>query len=162
MNNIYNKFVKRILDIIMSIIGIVGFIPIVLIISIALWITQGRPIFFSQIRIGLNGKKFKIYKFRTMQVNAEQMKENFTEKEKKEYEENFKLQNDCRVTKVGKFLRKATLDEIPQFWNVLKGDMSLIGPRPIVEKELEKYGKKKRKILKPKTRTIRILASLCN
>lgn len=150
MNNIYNKFIKRILDIIMGVIGIIVSIPIGLMISIVLLITQGRPIFFSQIRIGLNGKKFKIYKFRTMDVQAEQMKEEFTEEEKKEYNEKFKLQNDSRVTPVGKFLRKSCLDELPQFWNILKGDMSLIGPRPIVEKELEKYREKKEMFLSQK------------
>lgn len=150
MNNIYNKFIKRILDIIMGVIGIIVSIPIGLMISIVLLITQGRPIFFSQIRIGLNGKKLKIYKFRTMDVQAEQMKEEFTEEEKKEYNEKFKLQNDSRVTPVGKFLRKSCLDELPQFWNILKGDMSLIGPRPIVEKELEKYREKKEMFLSQK------------
>lgn len=150
MSNIYNKFIKRILDIIMGVIGIIVSIPIGLIISIILLITQGRPIFFSQIRIGLNGKKFKIYKFRTMEVEAEKMKEKFTEEEKREYNENFKLQNDCRITVAGKFLRNSFLDELPQFWNILKGDMSLIGPRPIVEKELEKYKEKKEKFLSQK------------
>ena len=150
MNNIYNKFIKRALDIIMSIIGIIVSTPIVLIISIVLWKKQGRPIFFSQIRMGLNGKEFKIYKFRTMEIKAEQMKDEFTEEEKKEYDEKFKLQNDCRVTEVGKILRKTCLDEIPQLWNILKGDMSLIGPRPIVKEELEKYKEKKERFLSQK------------
>lgn len=148
---IYNKFIKRILDVIISIIGLILSLPITLILVPILYLTQGRPILFSQIRIGLNSKKFKMYKFRTMKKNAENLIENFTEKERKEYEENFKLKNDARVTKIGKVLRKTCIDEIPQFLNILKGDMTLIGPRPIVEKEIEKYNNvDKQKLLKQK------------
>ena len=147
MNKIYSNFIKRVLDIIIGIVGIIITIPINLIIIIVLWIGQGKPIFFSQIRIGLNGKRFKIYKFRTMKLDAEQLKNEFTIEEKNEYEEKFKLKNDFRITKIGRFLRKTSLDELPQFFNILKGDMTLIGPRPIVEDELEKYENNKSKFL---------------
>lgn len=148
---IYNKFIKRILDVIISIIGLILSLPITIILVPILYLTQGRPILFSQIRIGLNSKKFKMYKFRTMKKNAENLIGNFTEKERKEYEENFKLKNDARVTKIGKVLRKTCIDEIPQLLNILKGDMTLIGPRPIVEKEIEKYNNVDRqKLLKQK------------
>lgn len=110
-------------------------IPITIILAPILYITQGGPIFFSQTRIGQNGKKFKMYKYRTMRADAENLIDNFTEEEKKEYQENFKLQNDYIVTKIGKILRRTGIDEIPQFFNILKGDMALIGPRPIVEKK---------------------------
>lgn len=148
---IYDKWIKRILDVIISIIGLILSLPIIIILVPILYFTQGSPILFSQIRIGLNGKKFKMYKFRTMKKNAENLIENFTEKERKEYEENFKLKNDARVTKIGKALRETCIDEIPQFINILKGDMTLIGPRPIVEKEIEKYNNvDKQKLLKKK------------
>lgn len=149
--DIYNRLIKRILDIIISIIGLVVSLPITIILAPILYLTQGRPIIFSQIRIGLNGKRFKIYKFRTMEKDAENLIKNFTEEERKEYQGNFKIQNDPRVTKIGRILRKTCIDEIPQFFNILKGDMTLIGTRPIVEEEIEKYNNvERKKLLKKK------------
>ena len=138
-NKIYNQFVKRFLDIILSILLLIMLSPAYTILILILYLFQGRPIIFEQIRIGLHGKKFKIYKFRTMKIDAEELKNKFTEEEKKEYEENQKLQKDNRVTRIGKFLRRTSLDELPQLWNILKGDMTFTGPRPIVEMELERY-----------------------
>ena len=137
--------IKRIADILISIICLIILIPLNLIIIIVLRISQGMPIIFSQERIGLNGKKFKIYKYRTMKINAEELKKEFNKLELDEYNENFKLQNDYRVTSFGKILRRTCLDEIPQFFNIIKGDMALIGPRPIVEEELAKYKEQKEK-----------------
>lgn len=148
--NIYIKYIKRLIDVILSAIAILILSPVYVIMMLILYIIQGRPIFFVQKRIGLNSKEFKIYKFRTMKKNAEQLIDNFTEEEKELYEKNYKLKNDKRTTTLGKILRKTSLDELPQFINILKGDMALIGPRPIVEKELEKYKNKKDEFLSVK------------
>ena len=137
-NIIYNT-VKRTLDIILSLIGLILLSPVFLIIAAVIRLDSKGKVIFGHERIGQNMKKIKIYKFRTMYENAEEIFENFTEEQKQEYYINFKLDNDPRITKVGDFLRKTSLDELPQLINILKGDMSIVGPRPIVEKEIEKY-----------------------
>ena len=138
---------KRFIDIIIGTIGLIVCIPIFIIIGIAIKIDSKGPVFFKHKRIGKHGKKLEIYKFRTMIENAEEAMKNFTEEQKKEFAENFKLENDPRVTRVGKILRKTSLDELPQIINILKGEMSIIGPRPIVKSELEKYGSNQDKFL---------------
>lgn len=138
---------KRFIDIIISTIGLIVCIPIFIIIGIAIKIDSKGPVFFKHKRIGKHGKKLEIYKFRTMIENAEEAMKNFTEEQKKEFAENFKLENDPRVTRVGKILRKTSLDELPQIINILKGEMSIIGPRPVVKSELEKYGSNQDKFL---------------
>ena len=143
---IYRAF-KRIVDIILGCIGLVLLSPVFLILSICIKIDSKGPVIFAHKRIGKNGKKFNMYKFRSMYENAEEMIENFNEEQKREWQENFKLENDPRITKVGKFLRKTSLDELPQIINIIKGDLSIIGPRPIVDEELEKYGENKEKFL---------------
>lgn len=140
-------FVKRIIDIIISGIGLIICLPIFIIIAIIIKIDSKGPVFFKHKRIGKHGKKLEIYKFRTMIENAEEAMKYFTEEQKKEFKENFKLENDPRVTRVGKILRKTSLDELPQIINILKGEMSIIGPRPIVKNELEKYGKNQERFL---------------
>lgn len=140
-------FVKRIIDIIISGIGLIICLPIFMLISIIIKIDSKGPVFFKHKRIGKHGKKLEIYKFRTMIDNAEEAMKYFTEEQKKEFKENFKLENDPRVTRVGKILRKTSLDELPQIINILKGEMSIIGPRPIVKNELEKYGKNQERFL---------------
>lgn len=140
-------FVKRIIDIIISSIGLIICLPIFVIIAILIKIDSKGPVFFKHKRIGKYGRKLEIYKFRTMIDNAEEAMKYFTEEQKKEFKENFKLENDPRVTRVGKILRKTSLDELPQIINILKGEMSIIGPRPIVKNELEKYGKNKERFL---------------
>ena len=140
-------FVKRIIDIIIGVIGLIICLPIFVIIGIIIKIDSKGPILFKHKRIGKHGKKIEIYKFRTMIDNAEEAMKNFTEEQKKEFAENFKLENDPRVTRVGKILRKTSLDELPQIINILKGEMSIIGPRPIVKSELEKYGNNQGKFL---------------
>lgn len=143
---IYRGF-KRITDIVLGCVGLIILLPVFLIIGICIKIDSKGPVIFAHKRIGKNGKKFNMYKFRSMYENAEEMIENFSEEQKREYQENFKLENDPRITKVGKLLRKTSLDELPQIVNIIKGDLSIIGPRPIVDEELEKYGENKEKFL---------------
>jgi len=138
---------KRIFDIIASICGIILLSPVFLIICLAIKIDSKGKIFFKHKRIGKNGKEIFVYKFRTMCENAESMIKNFTPEQQKEFKENYKLQNDPRITKVGNVLRKTSLDELPQLFNIFKGDLSVIGPRPVIEEELEKYGENKDKFL---------------
>ena len=136
------SFLKRILDIVLSLIALVFIIPICLIIkAITLHYEDYDSIFYTQERIGKNGKKFKIFKFRSMVVNADEELAKMLEKEehKNKWDEDQKIDNDPRITKVGKVLRRTSLDELPQFINVLKGDMSIIGPRPLVPGELGKH-----------------------
>ncbi|KLE14651.1 sugar transferase [Clostridium sp. C8] len=139
-NKVGYNVVKRLVDIVLSLISIVLLSPIFIIVAIVIRFDSKGKIVFGQNRIGKDMKEFKIYKFRTMYENSEEIFKNFTEEQKKEYYINFKLDNDPRITKVGGFLRKTSLDELPQLINILKGDMSIVGPRPIVEKEIEKYG----------------------
>ena len=136
------SFLKRILDIVLSLIALVFIIPICLIIkAITLHYEDYDSIFYTQERIGKNDKKFKIIKFRSMVVNADEELAKMLEKEehKNKWDEDQKIDNDPRITKVGKVLRRTSLDELPQFINVLKGDMSIIGPRPLVPGELRKH-----------------------
>ena len=141
------KFVKRFFDIVLASIGMIVLSPIFLIISLAIKLESKGPIFFKHTRIGKDGKIIKIYKFRSMVDNAEDLIKSFTPEQMKEYKENYKLSNDPRVTKVGKFIRKTSLDELPQLINILKGDLSIIGPRPVVAEELKRYGSNIEKFL---------------
>ena len=138
--NIPYKFVKRTTDVTLSTIAMVVLLPVFAIIALAIKLESKGPVFFKHTRIGKDGKIIKIYKFRSMVDNAEDLIKNFTSEQMKEYKENYKLSNDPRVTKVGKFLRKTSLDELPQLINIIKGDLSIIGPRPVVAEELKKYG----------------------
>lgn len=135
------KIVKRTVDIFGGIFGIIALIPLTLIIWIANFISGDRgPLFYSQERIGKDGKKFKMYKFRSMVVGADEKLKKYLEENEEarlEYKKYKKMKDDPRVTKIGKFIRKTSLDEFPQFINVLKGDMSLVGPRPYLEREKE-------------------------
>ena len=139
--------VKRVFDLVISTIGLIILSPIFLILAIIVKLDSKGPVFFAHTRYGKNGKKFKMYKFRTMYENVQDMINDFTPEQMKEWKENFKLQDDPRITKVGKFLRKTSLDELPQIVNIIKGDLSIIGPRPVIEEELEKYGENKEKFL---------------
>lgn len=138
--------IKRLIDIIGSLIGIILLSPIYIIIAILIKFDSPGKIVFGHTRKGKGGKDIKVYKFRTMYSNANEIFESFTSEQKEEYYKNFKLDNDPRVTKLGVFLRKTSLDELPQLFNILKGDMTIIGPRPIVEKEISKYGNKAEKL----------------
>ncbi|AGB18543.1 sugar transferase [Thermoanaerobacterium thermosaccharolyticum] len=131
--------VKRLIDFILSFIAIIILSPLFIILALLIKITSPGPVFFVQDRIGLNGKLFKAYKFRTMILNAEEILLKWLEENpdiRDEYLINHKLKDDPRITRVGKFLRKTSLDELPQLFNVLKGDMSLVGPRPYLVREL--------------------------
>ena len=129
---------KRITDIVLAMMGLIILSPVLLIVAIAIKIDSKGPIIFRQNRIGKNEKKFGMYKFRSMVVNAEELKENLEEQNEMSGPM-FKIKYDPRVTKVGKFIRKTSIDELPQLWNVLKGDMSLVGPRPSLPKEVEQF-----------------------
>ena len=133
-------FLKRYFDVIASIITVIVILPLYLVIAVLVKLDSKGTIFFKHERLGRDGKIIKIYKFRTMVVNAQQILNNMPEEKKMEFEENFKFEDDPRITKVGKFLRQSSLDELPQLINIIKGEMSVVGPRPIVIKELEKYG----------------------
>ena len=138
-----NRLFKRIFDIIATVIGGILILPVIAIVAILIYLDSPGPIVFGHKRVGQGGKEFPCYKFRSMVPNAQEaleiyLKENPEARE--EWERDFKLKDDPRVTKIGKFLRKTSLDELPQLWNVLIGDMSLVGPRPIVRAEVEKYG----------------------
>ena len=138
----YNRIIKRIFDLTVSFLSLVILIPLGVLLSVLIYIDNPGPVVFSHTRIGKSGKEFPCYKFRTMVLGAEKILENHlaeNEEAKKEWEKDFKLKNDPRITKVGFFLRKTSLDEFPQIINVIKGEMSLVGPRPIVKAEVEKY-----------------------
>ena len=133
-------FLKRIFDIICSSVALIILSPVFLILATAIKTTDKGPVFFAHRRVGKDGKPLNIYKFRSMVTNAEDLIKQFTPEQKAEYERNFKLENDPRVTKVGKFMRRTSLDELPQLFNILKGDISIVGPRPVMEVETEIYG----------------------
>ena len=131
---------KRIFDVIAALGALVVFSPIFLVLIIIIRLDSSGAAIFGHKRIGKNGKVIKVYKFRTMVINAQEVLENFSIEQKIEFEKNFKLENDPRITRIGSFLRKTSLDELPQLVNILKGDMSVVGPRPIVNDEIRKYG----------------------
>lgn len=130
--------VKRIIDVIGAFVGLILFSPILLIVAIFIKLESRGSVFFAQERVGLNGKVFKMYKFRSMIVDAEELLVHLKEKNEMSGPM-FKMKNDPRITKIGKIIRKTSIDEFPQLINVLKGDMSLVGPRPNLPSEVEKF-----------------------
>ncbi len=135
-------FFKRIIDIFAALLALLITTPIFLIVSLAYWFGENRgPIFFKQLRIGKDGKGFYMYKFRSMIVNAEQVLKENKDLYQKYLDNNYKLEQeeDPRITRLGRFLRKTSLDELPQLLNVIKGEMSLVGPRPVIQEELREY-----------------------
>lgn len=133
-------FLNGFFDIICSSAALIILSPVFLILTVAIKTTDKGPVFFTHRRVGKDGKPLNIYKFRSMVTNAEDLIKQFTPEQKAEYERNFKLEDDPRVTKVGKFMRRTSLDELPQLFNILKGDISIVGPRPVMEIETEIYG----------------------
>ena len=136
----FYEICKRGIDIIGAGSGLLLLSPVIAIVACAVKFTSKGPIFFSQKRVGKNGQLFDMYKFRSMVVNAEELKEKLANQNEMSGPM-FKMKDDPRVTKVGKFIRKTSLDELPQLWNVLKGDMSLVGPRPSLPKEVREFEK---------------------
>ncbi len=136
----FYKFIKRTFDIIISLLALILLSPFFLIIAVCIKAGDKGPALFGHKRIGRNGREFKLYKFRSMVTNAEELIDKFTPEQLEEFKKNFKLEDDPRITKVGKFLRKTSLDELPQLWNILKGDMSIVGPRPVTEEETLIFG----------------------
>lgn len=133
---------KRVFDIVAAVSAIVVLSP--LLVGLALLVKRdGGPALYGHTRVGRHGKKFRCLKFRSMVVNSEQVLKDLLERDpeaRAEWEREFKLKNDVRVTRIGHFLRRSSLDELPQVWNVLRGQMSFVGPRPIIDQELERYG----------------------
>lgn len=136
--NIFNRTIKRLFDILASGIGIIILSPVLIIIALRIKTGSDGPVFFKQVRVGQGGKEFKILKFRTMVVDAEKLGRQIT------------VGADNRITKVGAFLRKYKLDELPQLFNVFKGDMSLVGPRPEVPRYVNMYTEEQRRVLEVK------------
>ena len=136
--SVFYEAAKRVMDIVLSFIGLVLLSPILLLVSLFIKIDSKGPIFFKQKRIGINGTEFEMFKFRSMVVNAEELKAKLEEKNEMSGPM-FKIADDPRITKVGRFIRKTSIDELPQLWNVIKGDMSLVGPRPSLPNEVAQF-----------------------
>ena len=137
-SNILYEVIKRIIDIVASFTGLILLSPLILIVSMLIKLESKGEVIFKQKRVGLNGKEFYMYKFRSMVINAEELKEQL-ESQNEMSGPMFKIKDDPRITNVGKFIRKTSIDELPQLINVIKGDMSLVGPRPSLPKEVKKF-----------------------
>ena len=138
LNNTFNALVKRAMDIAGSIVGIIVTSPLMLLMCVIIKLTSPGPLIYKQERVGLHNQTFRMYKFRSMYIDAEERKKELQSRNEVKGLM-FKMENDPRITRVGKFIRKTSIDELPQFYNVVKGDMSLVGTRPPTEDEFEKY-----------------------
>lgn len=142
------EFFKRCFDIAAAVgLLLVGLLPL-LIIALLVKANDGGPVFYKQQRVGRYGRVFELYKFRSMCQNADALHQSLSAEQLEQYKREFKLDDDPRVTRIGKILRKTSLDELPQIMNILRGELSLIGPRPLLEKELEVYGPNREQLLK--------------
>lgn len=139
--------VKRLFDLVVSLVLVIVLSPVLLVIAIAVAAEDGFPVLYKAKRVGRYGKPIRVYKFRSMRKNADRLEDFLTPQELEEYKKNFKLQRDPRITKVGAFLRKTSLDELPQLFNILSGKLSLVGPRPVLQEETELYGDKRELLL---------------
>ncbi len=139
--------VKRCLDVVLASLMLVFLSPLILAISIAVRLSSGSPIIYRHCRGGKNGKPIYLLKFRSMVRDADKMIDDFSVEQQEEWLQNYRLQNDPRVTAVGRILRATKMDELPQLINVLRGDMSMVGPRPITEEELALYGENRARLL---------------
>lgn len=148
-SGIIYRFIKRTFDFIISGLSLILLSPIFLLIAVLIKFDSKGKVFYKHKRIGKNGEYIYLYKFRSMYSDSKERLEKMLEdpKIRKEWEENYKLDNDPRITKIGSFLRKTSLDELPQLFNILVGDMSIVGPRPIIDDEIKKYGSNKDKLL---------------
>jgi exopolysaccharide biosynthesis polyprenyl glycosylphosphotransferase len=141
------RVVKRTIDVLASAVALILLAPVFAATALAIKFEDRGPVFFRQQRVGLRGRLFGMWKFRSMFVNAEKMKDQLAQKNEMQGGVTFKMKNDPRVTRVGRFIRKYSVDELPQFWNVLCGDMSLVGPRPPVPREVALYSPEDRQRL---------------
>ena len=139
--------IKRIFDLLISLVAVVLLSPVLLVISLAIRLEDRGPILYRAQRVGRGGKPITVYKFRSMRMHADRLEDMLTPEELEEYKKNYKLEHDPRVTKVGAFLRKTSLDELPQLFNILAGTLSLVGPRPVLQEETELYGDKRALLL---------------
>jgi lipopolysaccharide/colanic/teichoic acid biosynthesis glycosyltransferase len=142
-NALETDFAKRLFDIVFSLSVLILFSPVYLLLALIIALSSSGPVFYVQERVGKDFKRFGCIKFRTMVRNADELLVDLmstSPQMREEFETNFKLKSDPRITPIGRFLRITSLDEFPQFWNVLVGDMSVVGPRPLVVEELPKYG----------------------
>ncbi len=148
-SGIIYRFIKRTFDFIISGLSLILLSPIFLLIAVLIKFDSKGKVFYKHKRIGKNGEYIYLYKFRSMYSDSKERLEKMLEdpKIRKEWEENYKLDNDPRITKIGSILRKTSLDELPQLFNILVGDMSIVGPRPVIDDEIKKYGSNKDKLL---------------
>jgi len=140
-------FFKRGFDVIFALTAIILSLPLMLILVALIKMEQSGPAIYKHKRVGYLGKEFCVYKFRTMFLDTRPRRIIFSEAQREEYRKEYKIDKDPRITKVGKFLRKTSLDELPQFFNILLGDMSFVGPRPITQSETSLYGHNRHKFL---------------
>lgn len=138
-NKLGYRAVKRAFDLTATAMAVIVLSPLFLILSVIVYLGDPGAVIYGQVRIGKNGKPFKMWKFRSMYRNADQMIDRLSEEQKRKYHTEFKIDNDPRITPVGNFLRKTSLDELPQLFNVLAGEMSLVGPRPLLKSEIQQY-----------------------
>lgn len=143
----FYECIKRIFDLVVSLAAVIVLSPILLVIALAIRLEDRGPILYRAQRVGRGGKPITVYKFRSMRMNADRLEDMLTPEELEEYKKNFKLEHDPRITKVGAFLRKTSLDELPQLFNILSGTLSLVGPRPVLQEETELYGDKRNLLL---------------
>lgn len=143
----FYECIKRIFDLVVSLVAVIVLSPILLVIALAIRLEDRGPILYKAQRVGRGGKPITVYKFRSMRMHADRLEDMLTPEELEEYKKNFKLEHDPRITKVGAFLRKTSLDELPQLFNILSGTLSLVGPRPVLQEETELYGDKRELLL---------------
>jgi lipopolysaccharide/colanic/teichoic acid biosynthesis glycosyltransferase len=140
----FHKALKRGVDIAGALIFFTLGLPLFIGVAVGVWASSPGPIFYTQLRVGRKGKLFRFYKFRSMLIDSEETLSSFLDSDsdaRKQWEVHQKLENDPRITRFGRLIRRTSLDELPQFWNVLIGDMSLVGPRPVTSSEERRYGK---------------------
>jgi lipopolysaccharide/colanic/teichoic acid biosynthesis glycosyltransferase len=137
--NKFYLFIKRVVDVVASLIGIIMLSPLFLVIALLIKVSDHGPVFYKHERVGYKGKKIYILKFRSMKNDPRKITEILNAEQLEQYYKEFKVDNDPRITKMGKFLRKTSLDELPQLFNILKGQLSIVGPRPILDEEINKY-----------------------
>lgn len=133
-------FIKRLFDVVISLFMVVILSPVLLAIAVAILCEDKGPVLYRAKRVGLHGRQIVVYKFRSMRLHADHLEDMLSPAELEEYRKNFKLEHDPRITRVGAFLRKTSLDELPQLFNILGGSLSLVGPRPVLQEETELYG----------------------